>query len=615
MTKIRVLSDNLINKIAAGEIVERPASVVKELVENSLDAGAARIAVETEGSGKARLTVRDDGEGMNREDALLAFEHHATSKIRTDDDLAAIRTLGFRGEALPSIAAVSRLQLKTVAAPAGQPAEGAGTMVEIHGGRVREVREIPWAKGTEITIQDLFYNLPARKKFLKSDATESAHIARALTSYALANPEAHFSLRSNGRQVIDAPPVQSLTDRVVQIFGMDFLERMIPLDAATGTLRLHGLVSQPHQSRASTESQYLFVNRRMVRDRLLAGAVSQVYRGLLPSGAYPPVILFLEIPAEEVDVNVHPAKTEVRFRQAWPVQQFIRQAVLGALHASRPFASLVDAAAPPLGEPGLSPGLPGAGFPPGRPAAEPGRIRQIPLAYEFPAAEGSGEGAGPGAVAIDPAGIRLLSNAFPSACTGDLDRPSGGGWRVMGQWRDSFIVAASADELVIVDQHVAHERVLYESYLRQLSAGEVVRQRLLVPMTMDLNPAQMELLDQLRDRLQAGGFELEPFGPRSIVIKAVPALAGNGEADQLLRAILERIEENAADFSLDEIRRRVAAGLACHAAVKIHTPLTPARMQGLLDRLLEAEDPTTCPHGRPVVLRLPYRDLEKGFKR
>jgi len=618
MGKIRVLSEQMINQIAAGEIVERPASVVKELVENALDAGAARIDIEVARGGRERITIRDDGEGMSHEDALLAFEHHATSKLRATEDLERIASLGFRGEALPSIAAVSRLALRTAERNAGGAA--GGTLVEIHGGVIRDVRPIAWAGGTELVVRDLFFNVPARKKFLRAEATESAHIARTVTHYALAWPAVHFTLLSGTRRVIDVPPVRSLDERIHQLFGDEFLADMIPVDAQEGGVRLSGFISGPHQRRASTEAQYFFVNGRMVRDRLLATALSQVYRGIIPGGTYPAVILFVEIPATDIDVNVHPAKTEIRFRQAWQVQTFIRRTLETAIRAHRPFASLADWAAP--AEPADTPA---GDTPTGETGSAADAVRQRvhealadfsarpapPMERRFTFTHGS-TGA-PDATTASPADRRpeTMAPPVPGAAATETGR-----WRVLGQWRESFIVAVSPDELLVVDQHVAHERVLYEAFRRQLGERAVPRQRLLVPETLELSPAHREELDRVADQFAAAGFEIEPFGSGgTVVIKAVPAMASRVEVELLVRDILDRLGDAGASFSIDEVQRRVAAALACHAAVKIHIPLEPEAMQSLVDRLLAAEEPTTCPHGRPVVLRLHIRDVEKGFKR
>jgi len=617
MGKIRVLSEQLINQIAAGEIVERPASVVKELVENALDAGAARIDIEVARGGRERITVRDDGEGMSHEDALLAFEHHATSKLRAAEDLERIASLGFRGEALPSVAAVSRLALRTAERNAGGAA--GGTLVEIHGGVVRDVRPIAWAGGTELVVRDLFFNVPARKKFLRAEATESAHIARTVTHYALAWPAVHFTLLSGTRRVIDVPPVQTLDERIHQLFGDEFLTDMIPVDAQEEGVRLSGFISGPHQRRASTEAQYFFVNGRMVRDRLLTTALSQVYRGIIPGGTYPAAILFVEIPSTEIDVNVHPAKTEIRFRQSWQVQTFIRRTLETAIRAHRPYASLADWAAP------AEPPIPSAGdTPAGDPGSAADAIRQRvhealadfstrpapPMERRFAFTPGR---TGAPNVAAPLADHHPETSPPPVPGTAATDT---GRWRVLGQWRESFIVAASPDELLVVDQHVAHERVLYEAFRRQLGERAVPRQRLLVPETLELSPAHREELDRVADQFAAAGFEIEPFGSGgTVVIKAVPAMASQVEVELLVSDILDRLGDVDASFSMDEVQRRVAAALACHAAIKIHTPLEPEAMQSLVDRLLDTEEPTTCPHGRPVVLRLHIRDVEKGFKR
>ena len=346
MPRIAVLPDIVANRIAAGEIVERPASAVKELMENAIDAGARRIDVEMQAGGKSLVRVRDDGEGMDRDDALLAFEHHATSKLRTADDLETVQTLGFRGEALPSIASVSRLSLKTAPRDAGG---GPGTLVEIEGGRFLDVRELAWAGGTEITVRDLFYNVPARRKFLRTDATESAHTIRLVTHYALARPGVYVTLAHNGRPVLDAPPVGSRDERVLQVFGNEFHRDMLPVLSERADMRVWGLVSPPHRKTSSSEGQYFFINGRMVRDRVVSAALNQAYRGVIPGGTYPAAILFLDIDCGQIDVNVHPAKTEIRFRHAWQVQSFLAEALAAALGAGKSFAVVGGALGRPAG--------------------------------------------------------------------------------------------------------------------------------------------------------------------------------------------------------------------------------------------------------------------------
>lgn len=632
MSKIRLLSDVVANQIAAGEIVERPASVVKELVENSIDAGSLHVEVEVDGGGKSRIVVRDDGEGMDRDDALLAFEHHATSKILASEDLSHISTLGFRGEALPSIGSVSRVLLRT--APSAGAEGGAGVQLEISGGVLKDVREIAWARGTEIEVRDLFFNLPARRKFMRAETTESAHVARLVTHYALARQRVRFSLEHNGRTVLDALAAESLEERVSQVFGCGFLDDMVPVRASDPPFSVSGYVSGPHRTRSSTGGQYLFVNGRMVRDRAMTGALFQAYRGLVPSGAYPAAILFLEAPPGEIDVNVHPAKTEVRFRDGWRVQNFLARELESAVRGGRVFASMQflegpadsdppaqagssremgrlgpaqpqRALFPPRPEPGIS----GSGdpFQAGSYPRTSGDIREAPVA--FPERRGDVAGASLAGSALSP-GSPTFSDDLRDA------RPvPSGGWVVLGQWRGSYIVAAKGDELFILDQHAAHERVLFESYLSQLKRGAVPRQRLLTPIPLELTPAQEAVVEELSGRLGDSGFETEPFGHRTLLVKAVPAIASGCEVEGLISGILEMIESPPDRMSLDDVRRRVAAGLACRAAVKIKTPLSHDQMGHLLDGLMAADDPVSCPHGRPVVLRLHAMDIEKGFLR
>ncbi len=659
MGLIRILPDQVANKIAAGEVVERPASVIKELLENSLDAGATRVRIEVEAGGRRLMRVADDGCGMLRDDALLAFERHATSKLRDVGDLLSISTLGFRGEALPSIASVARVQLDTRAA-----SERTGTRVEIAGGKLMAVEEAALETGTTVTVRDLFFNVPARRKFLRSEQTELAHVASLVTHYSLAHPEKSFSLATPKGDLLSVSPVESVRDRVFQIFGSEALEELVALGesqkelaispewpnpagavaaarveresrgVALGkkTYRLSGFVSRPQVQKLNRNSIYIFVNRRLIRDRLLLHALSSASPNLMPAGCYPFALLFLEVPFEEVDVNVHPSKTEVRFRHQSFVHDFLRDTIRARLMESKPVAEFPTAprelvaksrAAPspaasmPYSEASLLLMEADAGLPPSDfqlqagPASAP--------RFDFgaaPAIEGGPGPGGPPAAALSPAegaACRENSSSIPPEKLESL--ASIGSLRPLGQVRDSFIIAAGPDGLWIIDQHVAHERILFEKVLRERSQGTAERQQLLMPMIVRLSAAQQIGFLRLAEELHAAGFEIEPFGRATLAVKAAPAGLSAHEIEGLLGEILDTPESELRSLSPDDLRRKIAASVACHAAIKINTPLDQRKMHWLLDELAKTGCPMSCPHGRPIVLRYSMKEILKAFHR
>jgi len=649
--RIRILSDEVANKIAAGEVVERPASVVKELLENSLDAGATRVRVEVEAGGRRLIRVTDDGTGMLRDDALLAFERHATSKLSDVKDLLAIDTLGFRGEALPSVASVSRLVLETRSAD-----EETGTRVEIAGGRIRGCDEAALAPGTVVTVRDLFFNVPARRKFLRSQQTELAHIAGLVTHYSLAHPDKTFQLMHEASELLHATPVAGLRERVYQVFGSQVVAELVELgertremslppppwdpDQAPETRRfaLHGFVSQPQVQKLNRNSIFLFVNRRLIRDRTLLHALTSAYHNLMPAACYPFALLFLECDREEVDVNVHPSKTEVRFRHGSFIHDFVRDAIRETLVASRPVSSLpAEAFGQPaarlpysefsqqmesarLGEtPSLTPppasweGLPEFTLRPQAPSPAAGRLDFGPTSE---ISNALGEPAAPASAIFSRNVPDTHGPLAPEALAGapaSLD--SLGDLRPLGQIHDSFIVAAGNDGLWIIDQHVAHERVLFESVLRQMAAGRVESQRLLLPVVLDLTAGQQADYGRISGELTAIGFEIELIGPRSIAVQAAPAAVGAAEIEKLIFEILEISSREMRRLSMDDLRRQVAASVACRAAIKIHTPLDDNKMRWLLQALAVTECPMSCPHGRPIALRYATREILRGFHR
>ncbi len=655
MGRIHVLSDQVANQIAAGEVVDRPASVVKELLENALDAGATRIRIEIEAGGRRLIRVADDGCGMSRDDAMLAFERHATSKIRSSDDLLSIATLGFRGEALPSIASISRLELTT------RPADNAtGTRLEIAGGKILAVEDAGGPQGTTIAVRDLFYNTPARRKFLRAETTELAHVTALATHYTLAHPEMHFELHSATHALLTAPPVREPAERIYQIFGGETLDQLLPVAAERrfehaglpepppwrrdadyrppdpGFLRLTGFASRPALQKLNRNSIYIFVNQRLIRDRLILHAITEAYRNIIPPTSFPVLLLFLEMPAHEVDVNVHPAKTEVRFRQQALVHDFVRDSLRTTLMKARPAASFVEAlTASPRASSSLvveaepeESGLPQSEAPPQPDDAEgfalsaqqprPEAVR-LPFAGPAPAgisaAASGGSAAGMAAPASSSNGHACGQQTLPEGAEAAPTLASLASLKPLGQLRESFILAVNDEGLWIVDQHVAHERVLFEKILRERQTERVERQRLLMPMLIDLLPQQMAIFSTLAEELERNGCEAEPFGPHTIAIQAAPAGLAGTELERMIFEVLEQPAAASQSENLETARTRIAASIACHAAIKVNMPLDPARMEWLLAELARTEHPMSCPHGRPIALRYSWKDIQRAFQR
>ena len=636
MSKIKVLPDSLANKIAAGEVVERPSSVVKELLENALDAGARTINIEVEAGGKQFIRVVDDGEGMSRDDAMIAFERHATSKLRSADDLEAISTLGFRGEALPSIASVSRLFLRTKT-----DRDSEGTEIEFSGGKLVAVRDIAWPGGSEVEVRDLFFNIPARRKFLKSDSTESYHIANLVQHYALANPQLSFLLVGNGRDVIRVTSARSLKERAYQVLGGALLDKLVEVNSEADALKLTGFVSNPQEQRSSRDAQYLFVNRRFVRDQLLGRALSEAYRSMMPSGTYPAAVLFVEASPTEVDVNVHPAKTEVRFLHEGAVLAFVRDSVANALRSTQPIAQLPGF---PRAQKEDNSAVPG---PWARKAESPADGKE-----ETPTSEGGEVYATKGITHWTSKEPDRATDGFTqpekrsestprisdhSAATGLTERSCaadpmlppneaavmppgtlpgfGHGIKPLGQIRDSYIVATDEEGLLLVDQHVAHERVLFEQFRDTRLARAAGLQPLLIPATLDLSPSESEAFSIVENELENLGIETMRLSGRTIAVKTAPAGLGSGEVLSVVREVLTVVERERRNTTLERIRDGIAAELACKAAIKVNMPLTSEKMQWLIDELLKTQNPMTCPHGRPIMMRVGLRDIERGFKR
>lgn len=668
MNRIKILPDNLANQIAAGEVVERPASVIKELVENSLDAGAKSIQIEIEMGGRRLMRVTDDGEGMVKDDAILAFERHATSKITTLEDLAKIATLGFRGEALASIASVAKVELTTKTGD-----ETAATKVFIEGGRLVDVKEIARSTGTTISVRDLFYNTPARRKFMRSEATENYHVASIVTHYALANPGISFVLTNNGRENIRISPAKDLRERAFQLFGASLLESLLPIDGGREYVaKIDGFISAPRERRTTRDAQYFFINGRFVRDKTIAGGLLEGYRAVLPHGVYPVAFLFLEIPVEEIDVNVHPAKTEVRFRRSQAVKDVIAEAVKKALQnagvivAKRtdreqemadnqnrfaaPEDKFANAAQSPIdfkigsieevyraAEIDSGDRIDGAGdrkndenlesssrsdsfeIPAASDDFEHIAQAKFEASFENSATEGESRNKTPVGVQKAPANYYDVLPPVDSASriprSVEVEEVSSSKIKPIGQLHESFIIAVDDEGMLLIDQHVAHERILFDKFRRKENDRRIEAQNLLLPETFDLTPAQAVAFDLVEEELENCGFGLMRLSGRTIAIKSVPTDLPAAEIRNLFSEILDTAESEKRGNARETIRDNIAATLACKAAVKINMKLTPEKMQWLIDRLLITTSPTTCPHGRPVILRLTMKDIERGFHR
>ncbi len=675
MNKIKILPDNLANQIAAGEVVERPASVVKELVENALDAGATRIQVDIELGGRRLIKISDDGFGMVRDDAILAFERHATSKISSLEDLAKIATLGFRGEALASIASVAKVELITKTADAE-----AATRVVIEGGRLIDVKDAPRSNGTTLTVRDLFFNTPARRKFMRSEATENYHLTNIVQHYALANPAIAFTLTNNGREVLRLSPAKDLRERAYQIFGSQMVESLLKVEGGREFVaKVSGFISAPRERRTTRDGQYFFINGRFVKDRIIAGGLLEGFRAVLPHGVYPVAFLFLEIPFEELDVNVHPSKTEVRFRRSEAVKETISEAIRGAL-ASAGIVSIPDSKFQiPNSEAVLS----------ANDFSQPISVRiaenkaaQNPI-YEQPKIEfqivdsnsqterttnrafsnepieadstsnqtnetevfsndfeqtaqekvqDSGFGIQNSATEnhsfdqSDPA-VQNLKSEIQNLGTPIVDSAakipkliepetlSTSKIRPLSQLHNSFIIAVDDEGLLLIDQHVAHERILFDKFRQKETTRKIESQNLLLPETIDLTPAQAAAFDVVETELENLGFALMKLSGRTIAVKAVPTDLPASEVRNLLAEILDTVDKEKFGGARANLHDNIAASLACKAAVKINMKLTLEKMQWLIDKLLTTSSPTTCPHGRPVILRLTMKDIERGFHR
>ncbi len=608
--RIQLLSETVANQIAAGEVIERPASVLKELLENSLDAGARQVDIRTRDGGRTLVEVGDDGCGMGRDDALLCLERHATSKLRETGDLRSLLSYGFRGEALPSIASVSRFLLQTC-----EPGSEAGTEVSVHGGKLLSVREAGVAAGTRIEIRNLFYNLPARRKFLRSDRTELAHLQHVLLLAGLARPEVGFQAAHD-----DAPPVrwpagQDLERRIAAVFGEPWRKELVPIAAEEDGLRISGFIGQPGVSRATRQEQFLFVNRRPVESRTLHFALQEGYHNALMRGRYPVTVLFLELDPSGVDVNIHPAKREVRFHDDARLRHFVKRAVQQALQGfDRAPISVPFSAPPSLRE-----------TPPPAPETAPAPAVQLDvpfLAPEVPRAAPSLPPPAPAprreaAAPLAPPPAPSLDTLPPVPAPPSPTRKDGLGFRVVGVIAHLYVVAESPEGLVLIDQHAAHERVMFERVLDRMRRREVESQRLLLPATVELPPRESDFLTRQLEALQAVGLGITAFGARTFLVDAVPPmLAKRGDVPELIRDLVADLQQEGGETRKERrLSEEAVAKKACRLAVKANDRLSLPECERLVADLLACELPYTCPHGRPTMIQITKGELEKKFGR
>ncbi|MCG6910061.1 MAG: DNA mismatch repair endonuclease MutL [Deltaproteobacteria bacterium] len=611
MSSIKILPENLSNKIAAGEVVERPASVVKELVENALDAGSDRIAIEVEKGGRSLIQVADNGAGMTRDDAMLCIERYATSKITNDEDLFAISTLGFRGEALPSIAAVSRFTLVTRRAD-----EDAGTEIRIAGGTMQKVAATGAPPGTMVSVRQLFYNTPARRKFLKSINTEMGHIVEAAAGIALGWPRVRLRLVHNGRPLKHWAGTASPKDRVVDVLGRDLQDDLHPLSFEDGDVSLSGWAASPACSRSTSRGIYIYVNGRVVRDRVVQHALFQGYAGRIVKGRFPVAVLFIRVPGDKVDVNVHPAKNEVRFAEQKRVHDNIRQCVSQALgrvdrrHWSTGYRLGGGAA---VEFPGVAEKASNAFASGERDSMEPwvvtGPARPLPTtSREEPETEAGVPAAdqrqpATGFPPTAPAGQQTL---WPKKRFGDL--------RFVGQFHDTYLIFESDEGLVVIDQHAAHERIMYER-LKKGAGNRTEKQVLLIPETMELNYREAAAMEKIMPELEALGFDVEPFGGQTFVIKSLPSLLEGREIKPLMREMVDIVLDRGDGSALADAVDDCLKIMACHGAIRANQALALPEINKMLEQLDACDNPSNCPHGRPTWINWPLSFVERAFKR
>jgi len=598
-TRIHILPENLANQIAAGEVVERPASVVKELIENSLDAGATEVFVDIEKGGKSLIRVTDNGYGMNKDDAFLCLERHATSKVKCAEDLFALHTMGFRGEALPAIASVSRLRLTTRSVD-----EETGWEIYAEAGTIRQADAIGAAPGTVVEVRNLFFNTPGRRKFLRKDDTEYGHIADVVSRLALSRPDIHFRLSHNGRTHLEAYRHNRLEERVAALLGRSLAGELLPVDADSGQGEmLLGLLGVPGVSRSSTAQIYTYINGRFVRDRVVQHAILEAYRTLLEKRRYPVAVLFIDMPPEAVDVNVHPTKHEVRFRNQHQVHDFIVSSLRERLQQGG--MQLPSGLRPGPAHAATASGSPEAPAWPTSPDRYRDGVQESLAAFNEKVASATGISAA--------ATVKGAMADWPSMGSSSPVLPEG--WRVIGQYLNSYLLCQASDELVLVDQHAAHERIGFERLRRQLADDGIASQNLLFPVVLELEHREAAILSEHLDDFNRYGIEVEAFGGRTFTVKAIPALLGDVDVERLVRDLAAELNEIGRSGQLADEIDKVLSVLACHSMVRANQALTSAEMQQLLKDLAEIDFGSCCPHGRPVMRRLSKRDIEKFFHR
>lgn len=614
MGKVKILPENIANKIAAGEVVERPASVAKELIENSLDAESTDITVEARVGGKDLIRVIDNGVGMSHDDAILSLERHATSKIQSIEDLEHITTMGFRGEALPSIASISHLELIT------RPGDSLeGTKITLEGGVVRNVEQVGCPIGTRVSVTNLFFNVPARRKFLKSTTTELNHIISQMTWSALAHPQVSFKLIHNNNTIIEARRCNTIMERIHILYGRDFADSIVCFDWEFETIKLQAFIGKPEFTRSNREHQLFFLNRRPIRSRLLGGALSSAFQSVIPRGRYPVAILFLEMDTQMVDVNVHPAKIEVRFRNERNVYNEVTQGLLMAMRKQEYIpeihAPVAELPSPEKAELSLTP--PASGHP---------RGAEVETSiFEYLNRQNRRQGGVPhtsGPILRNSAGAhrgterRIESPPVRQKPTEHIALPlmETENIRIKARLFNTYIIAEVADEVLFIDQHIAEEKVIYERLRRQVEQQEVPSQGLLLPVTVELSPAQTTVLDPALEILARMGFDLEPFGGRTVVVRAIPSVMQSGDVKQTVMDIMDQI---ASSPEQDKVRIQEEALImtACHSAIQAGDEISEAEAAHLLKELFNTNPPFVCPHGRPIIIRMNRAELEAKFQR
>ncbi len=620
---IEVLPDHVVDQIAAGEVVERPASVVKELVENALDAGARQVIVEIEGGGRDLVRVTDDGCGMTADEAMLALRRHATSKLRAVDDLFGISTMGFRGEALPSIAAVSRMSLRTRTRD-----QVAGALIRIEGGEVLEQSETGAPVGTRIEVRDLLYNVPARQKFMKGRATEASHITDAVTKLALAHPDVHVRLVHGGRASVTAPAHADRLERARVLLGPRLGRRLHRVTGSENGIEVEALLAAPELAQTTSRGTQMFVGRRAVRDWGLLHAIAMGYGELVPRGRYPVCVLFIDVPGEAVNVNVHPQKLEVRFSDAQAVYAAVRHTIAHGV-AGAPWLSEPAPAAAPVRMRAIAQAAPPRRAPSGDLAADYaqrrahslwGRAREV-AQVSFPLARPTAAPVAPAADVSAPAAPRAAAAAVgsaPAASPAVATAEAPGFFshlRYLGQLDKTYLLCETDGELVLIDQHAAHERVAFQRLRERYQERDIPVQRLLFPRTLDLDPSRAAVAQESADQLAAVGFELEPFGGDTFALKATPAGLRGADPEPVLVELLDELAESGGSRAVDERLDLVLATIACHSVVRAGDSLSSREADALLRSMDEVDYSAHCPHGRPVLLRISVAEIARRFGR